>query len=460
LTLIAEAADPDGAVFKVEFYTNNTRLGEDTTPSPFSFTWPSPPAGNHTLRAIATDDSGLIRTSAPVSISVLAGFTTNITLINTGAIWRYLDNGSDQGTTWTSSAFNDSGWSSGPAELGYGDSGEGRPEATVVGFGPNAGAKYITTYFRRTFNVANPASFSSLNLRVLRDDGVVVYLNGSEVFRNNMPVGAIGYLTTTPANIGGADEYTFLTADVNPGYLVPGLNVVAVEIHQSSGSSGDLSFDLQLTGVQSYIAPYFIAQPQSRTNSVGTDSTFTATVGGSAPMTYQWRFEGTNIIGATNPAFIRNAVQPAHAGSYLLVATNSAGSATSTVAVLTVTNPDSDGDGMPNWWEAIYGLNENLNDANLDLDTDGMTNLDEFHAGTNPTNPQSVLRLRWMSLGPNRLEFVAQSNISYSIQYSTNLGQPQWFTLSNIAPLSLLRTAIVTDPSPTNRARFYRATTP
>ena len=53
-------------------------------------------------------------------------------------------------------AFNDSGWSTGPAELGYGDAPEGRPEATVVSFGPNAGAKYITTYFRRAFTVSNP----------------------------------------------------------------------------------------------------------------------------------------------------------------------------------------------------------------------------------------------------------------------------------------------------------------
>jgi hypothetical protein len=461
INLAASATDPDGAIFKVEFFANGARLGEDTTPNPFSFTWASPLAGSYSLHAVATDDSGIMRTSAPVNISVVAGFTTNVTLVSQGAVWRYLDNGSDQASAWTANAFNDSGWPSGPAELGYGDSGEGRPEATVVSFGPNASAKYITTYFRRLFNLVDPASFTSLNLRVMRDDGVVVHLNGSEVFRNNMPGGALGYLTPASVSLGGVDEYTFLSSPVNPGYLVSGLNVIAVEIHQSSGTSGDISFDLDLTGVQSYVAPYFIAQPQSRTNAVGTDATFSANATGSEPLFYQWRFKGTNIAGATNTAFTRPAVQMAQAGNYTVVVTNNAGAVTSAVAVLTVINPDSDGDGLPNAWELAYGLNpNNANDASLDGDGDGMTNLDEFRAGTNPTNAQSVLRLQWLSWNPSRLQFVAQSNVTYSIQFSTNLAPAPWFTLSNIGAQSLIRTTVVTDPSPTNRTRFYRAITP
>src|SRR4026207_484645 len=78
------------------------------------------------------------------------------TLISTGAVWKYLDNGSDQGTAWRAISFNDSAWTNGPAELGYGDSTDGRPEATVISFGPDANNKYITTYFRRSFNVASP----------------------------------------------------------------------------------------------------------------------------------------------------------------------------------------------------------------------------------------------------------------------------------------------------------------
>jgi hypothetical protein len=97
----------------------------------------------------------------------------------------FLDNGTDQGTAWRSPNFDDSSWASGPAELGYGDGGE----ATVVSYGPNPGSKYITTYFRRAFSVANAADFQGLTLRVKRDDGVVVYLNGNEVYRDNIPAG-------------------------------------------------------------------------------------------------------------------------------------------------------------------------------------------------------------------------------------------------------------------------------
>src|SRR5262245_27883537 len=82
------------------------------------------------------------------------------TFIPTGAAWKYLDNGSNQGTAWIAPGFNDAAWSSGAAELGYGDG----DEATVVSFGPNASAKYVTTYFRRVFTVVNAASFQSLTM--------------------------------------------------------------------------------------------------------------------------------------------------------------------------------------------------------------------------------------------------------------------------------------------------------
>src|SRR5256885_1350218 len=81
------------------------------------------------------------------------------------------------------SSLNDGTWKSGPAELGYGDG----DEATVVSFGSDANNKFITTYFRDSFTVSDPSLVTSLTMRVLRDDGAVVYLNGTEVFRTNMP---------------------------------------------------------------------------------------------------------------------------------------------------------------------------------------------------------------------------------------------------------------------------------
>jgi hypothetical protein len=168
------------------------------------------------------------------------------TLVPTGSVWRYLDNGSDQGTGWRAPAFDDSGWAWGPAQLGYGDG----DEVTTVSYGANSSAKYITTYFRKSFTVADAAAFTGLNLRVLRDDGVVVYLNGTEIYRNNLPTGTISYTTLAPTAISGTEESTtFLSSSPGTGVLVTGNNVLAVEIHQQSGTSSDISFDLELTGV-------------------------------------------------------------------------------------------------------------------------------------------------------------------------------------------------------------------
>ena len=177
-----------------------------------------------------------------LSASLAAAATT--TLLPTGAIWKYLDTGANLGTAWVAPAFDDSAWAAGPAQLGYGDGGE----ATVVSYGSDANNRHITTYFRRAFNVSDAAGFASLTLRVVRDDGVVVYLNGAEVYRNNLPAGTITSTTLASVSIGGADESTFYQASISPSLLTEGANVLAVEIHQSSANSSDISFDLELTG--------------------------------------------------------------------------------------------------------------------------------------------------------------------------------------------------------------------
>ena len=110
-------------------------------------------------------------------------------LIPRGASWRYLDDGSDQGTAWREPAFDDASWPAGPAQLGYGDG----DEATVIGFGEDPDDRHLTTYFRHTFTASDPASLARVDLYLVRDDGAVVYLNGFEVFRSARPEGPIDF---------------------------------------------------------------------------------------------------------------------------------------------------------------------------------------------------------------------------------------------------------------------------
>jgi hypothetical protein len=170
---------------------------------------------------------------------------TTTTFIPTGSAWRYLDTGTTPAVAWRGgTSFDDSTWKNNNAQLGYGDG----DETTVVGFGPDANNKYITTYFRKTFNVADRNAITALNLRLLRDDGAVVYLNGTEVFRTNMPTGTITGTTLASTAIGGADETTFILGSLSTAGLLNGTNTLAVELHQSAGNSSDISFDLELTG--------------------------------------------------------------------------------------------------------------------------------------------------------------------------------------------------------------------
>ncbi|GAB2947865.1 hypothetical protein GCM10027048_11060 [Hymenobacter coalescens] len=167
---------------------------------------------------------------------------TTTPLLPAGSAWKYLDNGSDQGTAWQGAGFNDAAWAAGNTELGYGDGNE----ATVVSFGPSSSNKFVTTYFRKTFTVGSLTGFTGVKLRLKRDDGAVVYLNGTEVHRSNMPSGPVAYNTFASATVDAANESTFFETVLPKSVLTAGTNTIAVEVHQDRVSSSDISFDLEL----------------------------------------------------------------------------------------------------------------------------------------------------------------------------------------------------------------------
>ena len=157
------------------------------------------------------------------------------------ATWKYLDTGVDPGTTWRNAGFDDSTWSSGAAPLGAGDA----HIATTVNIGAS-GSRH-TVYFRNTFTIPDATAVQHLRLNVLRDDGVVVYVNGTEVARDNMATGTVVHNQTTPNNTESAAESAYWTSNALPlSALVSGTNTIAVQVHNRSLTSSDLGFDLEI----------------------------------------------------------------------------------------------------------------------------------------------------------------------------------------------------------------------
>ncbi|MHC1765539.1 MAG: hypothetical protein AB9869_14760 [Verrucomicrobiia bacterium] len=162
-------------------------------------------------------------------------------LIARGSEWKFFDPEAAPPANWQALDFDDSAWRSGRAELGYGDG----DEVTVLNGGPSTN-RTAAAYFRHAFEVPDPSAFGGLVASLRRDDGGVVYLNGREVFRSNMPAGPIDH--STWADSSSTSETSYWTQAVDPSILISGTNVVAVEVHQASATSSDLSFDLGLSG--------------------------------------------------------------------------------------------------------------------------------------------------------------------------------------------------------------------
>lgn len=191
-----------------------------------------------------------IRTSAPLLLWLLllsseVRAQDSIPIVQSNSFWKYFT-GTNAPTDWNQPDYDDAAWRQGRAQLGYGDG----DENTVIEAGSPFGEPYITTYFRHTFDLTDPPIFSQILLGLLRDDGGVVYLNGLEVFRSNLPDGVITNGTLATNNVFGLPERTFFTQVLPANALQLGQNVLAVEIHQYGENgelSDDLSFDLYLS---------------------------------------------------------------------------------------------------------------------------------------------------------------------------------------------------------------------
>ena len=188
---------------------------------------------------------GEIRPGA-LSATFGGGGPASQTFMATGHSWKYWDEGRDPGAGWNLDGFNDNAWPSGPSQLGYGTNNEG--SGTTLSFGPSSSSKYPATYFRTTVNIPDPSVYDHVLLRLKYDDACALYVNGNPVVvTSNLPNGADSafnqYANGTVSNEDAWKDFIIPTDN-----FLAGSNLLAVQIHQASGTSSDIRLDVTLRG--------------------------------------------------------------------------------------------------------------------------------------------------------------------------------------------------------------------
>jgi parallel beta-helix repeat protein len=155
--------------------------------------------------------------------------------IREGDVWRFLrgrNPPSSPADAWTALGFDDSLWENGPSGFGFGDG----DDATVL---TDMQGSYVSVYIRRPFNVAALSEDEVLDLVIDYDDGFIAFLNGVEVARRAMPAGPANYQTLAASHEAGTPETITLGRAVD--LLQAGANILAIEGHNTSSTSGDFS---------------------------------------------------------------------------------------------------------------------------------------------------------------------------------------------------------------------------
>ena len=164
-------------------------------------------------------------------------------IVSLGDEWRYDDSGNDLGTAWNQSEFDDSSWKKGNGMFGRETASRilAMPEPKIQ----TEWAQRISThYLRKQFTWEGGTDSAFFSMDAVLDDGLVVYLNGTEIGRHRMPAGVIDYQTnasSVPSSLEAKIEEKIIDADIS-SLLIQGTNTIAVEVHNNSRNSSDLVF--------------------------------------------------------------------------------------------------------------------------------------------------------------------------------------------------------------------------
>ncbi|MGN5734314.1 fibrinogen-like YCDxxxxGGGW domain-containing protein [Arthrobacter psychrochitiniphilus] len=229
-TLAWQASSESGVRYQV--LRNDRVIG---TASGTSFSTVADPGAKYFVRA--ADNAGNYSASTAKATAPVVANPPEV-LVPKDATWSYRFENSAPDPQWRSNGYDDSAWSAGAAPLGWGSSSLATALTAV-------GTKPVAVQYRKTFTVAQASNVASLELSTWADDGLVVYVNGVEAGRTNMPAGTISfnsYATAAPRST----SVTAVTFTVPGSVLVTGVNTVTAQVNSNYRSTPDSSFDLSV----------------------------------------------------------------------------------------------------------------------------------------------------------------------------------------------------------------------
>lgn len=313
-----------------------------------------------------------------------------VTCVDKGATWRVHASDTAPASDWYTPSYDDGSWSEGRGILGYGES----YVHTALPFGADPQDRYVTTYFRKSFNVAtDPSGISELALSACYDDGMVVYLNGHVVETRSISV------EPEHGDLAQSHESNDAISPLTPVYeridlaahtdkLLQGTNLIAVQLHQASADSEDLIWDAEMT--------YEIWQQPESSEAFVLDYDDDGLAD-----EFEWHIINYNLSDTTE------------------------------TLVNVLPNGDFDGDGARNAFEEI--------------------------AGTDATSAEDYLRIKSIDESSPAFRVLVDGKIgrTYHLERSTTLSPP-WTEVEQVGPLTEEQEVAPTDSAPPADAAFYR----